>query len=321
MVLSRDPLSYQISIPCKTRRITPRSKPRSLHYKYAKEALWGVQDLGIKSLDLEEVIKHYELWRSDYHDKFLHLAKEDHHIFMRAFCRFSEHYRSALKHRMKRMTDIDWAVKLEITLDPKQFLGLYDEFERLPRIWNTVSRWLSRTYGKFEYLWILELQKTGRPHYHILISFHDPQWQHYFRSMRRKDKNHRFQAFYAEFKAVVGRNGGGWVWARPIQGNIKLVSYVLKYVNKSISQENVQYSALLFASNRRLFGVSKGLRVFSAPKKEPQGFEYLGCVGAGDLKSYCQEQGIPFGFHVILDSVDPAAAYSHPQLFQSSGGS
>jgi hypothetical protein len=291
-----------------------------LHYLFAKQALWSVKDLGAPSLELDDIITHYQLWREDYRDKFLHLARADKHIFLRAVCRFSDSYRISLKHRMKRMQDIDWAVKLEITLDPKMFLGLYDEFERLPRIWNTVSRWLQRTYGKFEYLRVLELQKSGRPHLHVLIAFHDPQWQHYFRSMRRTDKQRRFQAFYGEFKDVVGRNGGGLVWARPIQGNIKLVSYVLKYVNKSISSENVQYSALLFASNRRLFGVSKGLRVFGAVKKEPQGFEYQGCVSASELKSYCEESGIAFGFYVGFEGVNSSSAYAYPRLFQSGGG-
>jgi hypothetical protein len=219
---------------------------------------------------------------------------------------------------MRKMRNVDWSLKLEITLDPKQFMTLDNEFIMLPRIWNNVNRWLNHTFGDLEFLRIMEITKKGRPHLHILIVFHDEKWNRYFRSMRRNDKQRRFQAFYHEFKDVVSRNGGGWVWVRPIQDNLKLINYVMKYVNKSISGENnKKYSALLFASNKRLFSVSRGLRVFSDPKRPKQGYSYVGCVNALELKSYCQSKDIPFGFNVDLEKVDYEDFYKYPLLFNS----
>jgi hypothetical protein len=107
----------------------------------------------------------------------------------------------------------------------------------------------------------------------------------------------------------------------------------MKYVNKSISasadssvsDQSVKYGALLFASNRRLFGVSKGLRVFAEPKKPNQGFTYDGIVGGSELHSFCRDQSIPFGMVVSVEPgmIDP---YNYPGLipwhdsFSESGG-
>jgi hypothetical protein len=313
----RDSLLF--SIPCKRNRIIQREIPkklRSVHYYRARESLWRVKDLGVKHLDLDAVIRHFENWRSHYYDKFIHLEKGGHHKFLKSICRFDESYKRSLKSRMKKMQDVDWAVKLEITLDPKQFMGLYDEFVMLPKIWNNVVRWLKRTFGGLEFLRFVEITKKGRPHLHVLVVFHDPKWNRYFKSMNKRSTKKRFQAFYSEFKSVVARNGGGHVWVRPVKGNLKLVNYVLKYVNKSISgPENKKYSALLFASNRRLFSVSRGLRVFAEPKKVKQGFSYVGCVPASELLAYCESKGIPFGFGVDVELSDHSDLYEYSSLF------
>lgn len=307
-------------IPCKSNRVIPR-RIRSEHFRLAQNSLNSVHDEGGDYVpDLEVVCRHFENWLAKYHDSFVKLSRDDKVLFIRALNRFSVPYRRALRARMARMRDIDWSVKLEITLDPAAFMNLSNQFLYLPRLWNTISRWLSRTYGKFEFLRIIEITKKGRPHLHILLSFHDEKWQRYFRSMNRKDKTMRFQGFYEEFKAVSMRNHGGWVWVRPIKGSLQLVNYVMKYVNKSISvysgasEDAIRYGALLFASNRRLFAVSKGLRVFSMPKKEKQGYVYEGTVNGSELKAFCQENDVAFGFMI---SCDPSAidGYKFPALF------
>lgn len=326
--------SNQIIIPCKTSRVIQRfSQPcdekspinrraRSPFFNLAKTELEHVMDLGVDSMDLRLVELHFQHWLEHYHNRFVHLSNGEREIFLKSINRFTEDYRRSLKARMHRLKDIDWAIKIEITLDPKRFMGLYDEFVYLPKLWNTINRWLERTYGDHEFLRIMEITKKGRPHLHILLAFHDPKWQKYFRSMSRRDKNKRFQAFYGELKDVSERNNGGFVWVKPIHGEIRIVNYVMKYVNKSINfegitKEDVQnhvYGALLFATNRRLFSVSHGLRAFSKPKNESQGFSYLGSVPSSELKSFCVERDIPFGFSVSFDSdlVDP---YRFPLLF------
>lgn len=325
-------------IPCKSNRIIQRkfseksileqpTRRRSHYFYLARDELWRVMDLGVERPDVSRVVMHFQHWLDHYHNRFVHLTSPERDLFLKSISRFSAEYKRSLKSRMKKMKDIQWAVKLEITLDPKNFLGLYDQFIFLPKLWNTINRWLKRTYGKFEFLRIMEITKKGRPHLHILIAFHDPQWQKYFRSMRRRDKKRRFQAFYGEFKDVVNRNNGGHVWVKPIKGSLKLVNYVLKYVNKTISiyednqvsDQNLIFGALLFASNRRLFSVSRGLRVFSNPKKKKQNFTFVGCVSARELISFCREKEIPFGFAVSVESslIDP---YGYPLLFAGENG-
>jgi len=294
------------SIPCKLIGITQRKKGRSEHYFLAREELWSVADCGREKLDISKVILHYDLWREKYKDKFIHLQhlEKNDHLFFRSISRFDEGYKRSLKSRMSRMKNIKWDVKLEITLDPKKFLGLYDQFIFLPKLWNIVNVWLKRNYGKFGFLRILEITKKGRPHLHILVAFYDKKVSKFFRSINKRDKKRRFQAFYGEFKDVVNRNNGGYVWVKPCRGSIRLTNYVLKYVNKSISGENKKYSALLFATNRRLFSVSSDLRVFAKPKKERVGYEYVGCVPISKLKNFCKYSGIPFGFSIHMNTAE-----------------
>ena len=302
--LTRHPLNSPI--PCKVIGIIQRKKGRSQNYFMAREELWHVGDYGRDKLDVDNVIYYYEKWRKQYKDKFVHMRhlENDEHLFFRSSSRFDEGYRRTLKSRMSRMKDIKWDVKLEITLDPKLFLGLYDQFIFLPKLWNIVNVWLKRTYGKFGFLRILEITKKGRPHLHVLLAFYDKKMSKFFRSMSKRDKKRRFQTFYAEFKKVVNRNNGGHVWVKPIKGSLKLVNYVLKYVNKTISGKNKKYSALLFATNRRLFSVSRDLRIFAKPKKKIVEYEYMGCIPISKLNTFCKYSGVPFGFSIRMSSVE-----------------
>jgi hypothetical protein len=321
-------LSDCASIPCKTYRVTqrfysvPTTKKRSVFYSLANNELRSIVDLGADTLDFSLVVTHFENWRSHYSDKFIHLYSPyiDKHLFMKSICRFDEGYRSHLRARMRRLKDFNWSIKLEITLDPKQFFHLYDEFIKLGKIWNNINRWLRHNYGDLEFMWVREPSKKGRPHFHILVGFYDIKWQKYFKAMNSHDKRMRFDAFYDEFKAIVSKNGGGFVWVKPIQGHLNLVNYVMKYVNKSISgDEDKMYSALLFASNKRLFSISKGLQVFKNPKKEKQGYEYVACVQERELDYFCKMNGIPLGFSVSVDSnlADPEG---YPLVFGGGGG-
>lgn len=326
MVALIDPLDYEVSIPCKdTTRVIQRK--RSQFYRLAKAELWSVLDLGAESMDLRLVVTHFQHWLDRYHDTHVYLSNGEKDLFLKSINRFTADYRQSLKRRMHRMRDIDWSVKIELTLDPKKFMGLYDQFIFLPRLWNVINTWLKRTFGKFEFLRIMEITKKGRPHLHILLAFYDPKWQKYFKAMSRRDKQRRFQAFYGELRAVSTRNNGGHIWVKPIQGKIRLVNYVMKYVNKSISVRNVSeanyqdrvYGALLFATNRRLFSVSRGLRIFAKPKKASQGFKYMGCIPSHALFSFCRAKDIPYGFSVSFDS-DMADPYEYPLLFDWKGG-
>lgn len=85
-------------------------------------------------------------------------------------------------------------------------------------------------YGHFEFLKVLEVQKKGRPHLLILIAgiSHIP---------------------IEDLSAIWQKYGGGYAWIRSVEKRIDAVSYVLKYVNKTILGENETYAALLFADS------------------------------------------------------------------------
>jgi hypothetical protein len=243
------------------------------------------------------------------------LGKEDKRLFMRSVSRFDDPYRDVLKRRMRDYRMVNWTLKFEFTLDPKKFLGLYDEFVFLPKLWNIIRIWIERNYGKFDFLRILEITKNNRPHFHVLVVFRDEKMNRYFRTMSKRDKSKRFQGFYEKLKDVSLRNNGGWVWVRTVQGNLRIINYVMKYVNKSLSLVNKAYSALLFASNRRIFAVSRGLRYFDGRKPRiSQGYSYKGCVPASELRRFCAEKEISFGFRVEIEICNEYF-YDFPNLF------
>jgi hypothetical protein len=68
----------------------------------------------------------------------------------------------------------------------------------------------------------------------------------------------------------------------------------LKYVNKTVLGEDKTYAALLFASNKRMFSMSHGLRdmLCVRRKTEKQGYFFEGTVGEGEVRAFCLEQNL-----------------------------
>jgi hypothetical protein len=296
---------------------TPR-RHRSIWYVYARESLRRVVDLGKESLDLRSVIRYFELWLAKYKDQFIRLERVDSYKFVRCVNRFCSVYRRELKRRARRLKKFRFDVKLELTLDPKKFFNLKDEFDFLPVAWNKFRSWMLKKYGKFEFLRILEVQKKGRPHLHVLFSFYDEKRAQFFASMRSRGGGYlNFKSFHSAVKSEWGKVNGGHVWVKPIQGNMCLVNYVMKYVNKSLNvsaQDDKSYSALLFASNRRMWSISHGFKVFSYRKKPSQGYVYSGIVSYLELQSFCVEEGLLLRDFMTVP-YDTGWAYNYPSLF------
>ena len=334
------------SIPCDSNRVIqtfPTSKvqkQRSEFYGFARSHLFRVVDLGKPFLDLDPVIDFFDLWRSHYKNQWLrlHRIEDDSYVFMKSVSRFDVDYRNVLRSRLNRLQGVRFDLKLEFTLDPKKFLSLGDEFMFLPPFWNVIHSWLLKRYGKFEFLRIVEIQKKGRPHLHVLVGFHDEKAVKFFANMTKHRSNKArmevykkcscdFCKFYGDLKAESLKHGGGWVWARPIMANndqnyrISVSRYALKYVNKSLrnsSRSDRSYGALLFASNKRLFSISKGFQVLCGKKKvEKQGYEYEGTVHNSVVKEFCEDQVLPqFDLgHVRWKLDDRSMLYRYGDLF------
>lgn len=278
---------------------------RSFWFYYSKYHLKKIRDLG-KLESLDQVLYGFERWRESYVRKAVHLAKGDRHIFIRQYSRFDVDYRSNLRSKMRMLDLMLWDLKIELTVDPKRFFRLIDEFNFIVRAWNKLRSWLKKRYGSFEFLRVLEVQKSGRPHLHILLS--GIKW-----------------ISHQELSDVWSKYGAGEVvYLKSVYGrsNLKATAYVLKYVNKTLSNVDKKYSALLFASNKRVFGLSRGAQNMvnvGRVKKEPQGFEFLGSVSVGEVEAFLAEQGIEFGFMARV-TVSLAQEYEYGYLFCESGG-
>jgi len=263
----------------------------------ARAALSRVADCGREELDLRLVLVQFENWMEKYHlGKFVRLSKDDEWLFIRCVNRFMEDYKRMVRKKLWRLRLVKWDLKLELTLDPSRFMRLVEEFAFIDKAWAKTRSWLYKKYGHFEFLKILEVQKKGRPHLHILIAgiSYVP---------------------HEDLYAIWQKYGGGYVWIRPIERSIDAVSYVLKYVNKTILGEDKTYAALLFASNKRMFSMSRGLRdkLGVRHKIEKQGYAFRGTVEEGEVRAFCNEENLTYEDFVRVE-LSTEILYQYPLL-------
>jgi hypothetical protein len=123
--------------------------------------LGRVADCGLEKLDLRLVKVHFGNW--DYHyrsGRFVRLLKKDEYLFIRVVNRFSEDYKRRLRNRLRILRLVKWDLKIELTLDPKRFMRLSDEFALVDPAWAKTRAWLYKRYGHFEFLKVLDRSKN-----------------------------------------------------------------------------------------------------------------------------------------------------------------
>jgi hypothetical protein len=280
-------------------------KRRSFWFYWSKDRLKRVVDLGLP-LDTSQIEYGFQKWVEQFRDRYIHLSSGNKHVFIRYFNRFCKGYKKRLSRRLKLLDFVVWDVKIELTIDPKKFFNLYDEFLFINRAWNKLRSWLVRRYGEFDFLRVLEVTEKGRPHLHVLLS--GIKW-----------------ISQAELSDMWQKYGGGEVvYIKKVynRNNVKICRYVLKYVNKTLRMENRRFSALLFASNRRLFGLSDGLQnmlnVGKTALKDKSGFIYEGMVYRGELEAYLQGKGLILADYLLLE-IERSDMYAFPMLFGGDG--
>jgi len=292
-------------------QVQRRRRVRSVHYYLARDALSLIVDLGRK-MDFGAVIREFNLWRESCAKKYVHLCRfgggKDLHVFVRRYSRFDEDYVVPLRRRLKKLDGVAWDLKIELTVDPKRSIRVCSEFVSINRAWNKLRSWLRRRYGDFEFLRVLEVTKAGRPHLHVLIA-----------GIKWIPQSELSQVWYSY-------GGGRVVYVRRIRGaSIKARAYVLKYVNKTLGKGEKLYSALLFATNCRLYGMSVGCRRLvwgnggrgsnvGDRAKVRKGFVFLGSVSAMDLLEFCEKKRIEAGGYVVVE-VGPSDYWQFPYLF------
>lgn len=291
----RQPSSLEYS-----NRASVTFRRRSQHYYLAKEALSQVADCGREKLDLRFVMKHFENWMEKYlTGKFVKLVRDDECLFIRCLNRFMEDYKRALWKKMKLLQHIEWDLKIDLTLDPKRFMRLEDELIFIGKAWAKLRAWLLKRYGYFEFLRVLEVQKSGRPHLHVLISS-IPYISH------------------SDLSEIWQKYGGGYVWVRVINSNVNALWYVLKYVNKTILGEDKVYASILFASNKRMFSMSQNLltKLNIRRNYQSKGWVFDGTVYEFNLKIFCREEKVVFDDFIKV-KVTFRMMYEHPLIFDS----
>ena len=93
----------------------------------------------------------------------------------------------------------------------------------------------------------------------------------------------------------------------------------MKYVKKSLGEKNKVYSALLFATNARLFGISRGCQSLIRGQKTSgikikKGFRFLGSVFSIDLLEFCEKKGIRMTSFMFV-KVSPRDYWEFPSVF------
>lgn len=277
-------------------------KGRSTWFFLANRRFKRISDLGIlRSQDLDPLIVFYDCWRESYRKKYVHLSKGADHIFIKQYSRFDDDYRLFLKRKLRLLNSMIWNLKIELTIDPKKCMRYSDEFPLLKKGWNRLNSWLRRRFGEFSYFMVMEIQKSGRPHLHVLLS-----------GIKWID--------HAELSDLWSSYGcGEIVYLKTVdsENQLRMSSYVLKYVNKTLNESDKAYSAVLFSSNRRLLSMSKGCSAMinvGKVDRQNQGYEFQGSVMEKELVYFCDEKAVqiePF-LRVTVESED---YYRFPELF------
>ena len=151
--------------------------------------------------------------------------------------------RHAVEHRLQRF--------LTLTLDPKKFppdLDLYGKIRYLRDCWSKMRIYMRRKLGKsVQFIAVMELQKNGNPHLHILIG------------------SYLDKTFISESWQALG----GGSFTRIEMADIHRVA---AYVSKYISDEG---SLVELPDGVRRFSTSRGLSLFERTKTETESFAFL----------------------------------------------
>jgi hypothetical protein len=239
----------------------------------------------------------FSRWLKRYENSFIKIYNEAEKrlVLSRCSCRFMESYKSRLWKRYGFLESIKWDLMLSLTVDPQAFDRLSEEFAGIIRGWDKLRSAIRREYGDFVFVRVLEIQKSGRPHLHILISgiqYIPKGW---------------IMELWSCYKIGLQIHIGA-VRRRDLRG----LSYVMKYVKKTTRTfgKDLLYSSLLFASNRRQWGFSFHRRLASAAnldntprviRTEKSGlWKFEGFASVRETICFCCRAQVPFNQDVMF---------------------
>lgn len=269
---------------------------RSESYYYARSHLFRLWDYG-REYPLrgsKALLIHFENWLSKYlAHRFCRLrcrSDSNKFLFIKQLVRFQNEYLERLQKRLSRYSFSRFSMMISLTLDPKKFPSLGHEWTRINKIWAKFRSWMYHRFGSFFFIKVVEAQRRGRPHLHVLCGIELPE-------NADEDFRRLLELWFAERWVELG---GGQQVNIIMSQNLNAMAYIMKYVKKSIcslGKQNV-FGALLFASNVRLFSMndvrSKGLKApcISVKVTKTSKYEYLGSVPRAVLKGFLAEYNL-----------------------------
>ncbi len=130
---------------------------------------------------------------------------------------------------------------MTLTLDPQQVQG--DVYAHLSDVWRKFRVYLARQYGRVSFIWVMELQKNGNPHLHVLVD----------RFIHQKWASRTWDA--------VG--GGRIVDVRYVDVQ-RVRAYLAKYLSKP-------WHEMAIPARKRRCSASQDICLSRAPDEEPKG--------------------------------------------------
>lgn len=276
----------------------------------ANEHVKKITDLNrLSKSDFEPIITYFKNWQGKYYSgKYAilqHKEKSNDFCFIRCMTRFQAIYKRKLWQKFEHLNHIKFQHHIILEVNPHNHVNYYNLFPYMARQWARLRAWLYKTYGAFDFIKIVEMHKKHRPHYHILI----------------------VGIPYIDYKKIeeLWKSGGkyncGFSKRIPVRNNFKALWYVLKYVNKSIvghKNFNLNDSAIFFATNKRLFSLSRNLFGRIGIKQQAQNeakYRFLGSKSASVVNNFVTDLGLnkdDLFYRITCESI---YFYIYPYLF------
>jgi len=149
---------------------------------------------------------------------------------------------------------------LTLTLDPSRAPGPEKSVDYIRECFNKFRTYLKRLLGAtVEFIAILELQKSGMAHLHVLLSRYIPKTQ-----------------IDSAWTAV----GGGFTWIKQVDVH-RVSAYMSKYLTKDL------FAAV--PSKKKRISTSRGIRLFE--RREPSGWSMDFRSVESHFRNYSHRQG------------------------------
>ena len=269
---------YKLGAPNKSLS-EERVRKRNAHFLSAKEYA-SVPGLDYREAwgSLGSVVSCAKSYRKEVKNKKIVLrdTETDELVFLDYYTRFSDEYYFDVCDKLNEIVAKD-AVFLTLTINPRRFVSLKHAYAELQKSWSKLLDMLQGRWDhKLKFVKIVEFQKNGSPHLHVL----------FFGITRLIDAN-ELRVFWDK---IYGE--GTFVKLEHIKNDYaKVISYIQKYLIKRLEDsgeyddlQELEHLGLSWALNLRAFSSSRGIFNNVLKTNSDKIFEYIGCFDVFDCE-------------------------------------